>query len=110
MGKTYRHIKAAAAAKESREYRQKSFEAQYAQQLEEAQTKNQSSPYTHAKHHSDLRFACNCHECVAVLRSKHGGSRIRRIRRGERRSIRMALTGGGDQIDLTRRVRVPILS
>lgn len=110
MSKTYRHIKQAEAAKERREYRQQSLASRYASYLEDVgPAANQQPNETHAKHHSDLRFSCHCWRCIAAMRSKHGGSQIRRIRHGERRSIRIALAGGAE-IDLTRRVRVPQLS
>ena len=71
---------------------------------------NQYPPETHAQHHSDLRFACHCYECLAAMRGATGNRKLRRIRHGERRSIRVALATNPLRIDLTRRVRVIPLS
>ncbi len=70
---------------------------------------NQEMPQIHPKHASDLRFACHCYDCLAAMRGTTGGQKLRRIRRGERREIRMVLVTRKN-IDLTRRIPVGYLS
>ena len=96
MSNTYRHVE---HAKLRKEYKASPKDRWH------PSIENQEMPEIHPKHASDLRFACHCYECLAVLRGATGGSKLRRIRHGERRAIRMALVTGKN-IDLTRRIPV----
>ena len=83
MSNTYRHVEHAKLRKEQRSdplghYPQPSIN-------------NQVQPYYGPRRASDLKIDIRNWDCTVAMRSKHGGKKLRRIRRGARRTMRMAL-------------------
>ena len=83
MSNTYRHVEDAKLRKDQRA----DPEAHYGH----PSIKNQAQPYYGPKRASDIKIDIRSWDCAVAMRSKHGGKKLRRIRRGARRTMRMAL-------------------
>ena len=83
MSNTYRHVEHAKLRKEQR--------ADPLRHHYQPSIKNQVQPYHGPQTASDLKIDIRSWDCTVAMRSKHGGKKLRRIRRGARRTMRMAL-------------------
>ena len=83
MSNTYRHVEHAKLRKEQR--------SDPLRHYPQPSINNQVQPYYGPPMASDLKIDIRSWDCTVAMRSKHGGKKLRRIRRGARRTMRMAL-------------------
>jgi hypothetical protein len=83
MSKTYRHVEHAKLRKEQR--------SDPLRHYPQPSINNQYQTYYGPQMASDLKIDIRSWDCTVAMRSKHGGKKLRRIRRGARRTMRMAL-------------------
>lgn len=83
MSNTYRHVEHAKLRKEQRSDPMRHYP--------QPSINNQVQPYYGPPMASDLKIDIRSWDCTVAMRSKHGGRKLRRIRRGARRALRVAL-------------------
>ena len=83
MSNTYRHVEHAKLRKEQR--------ADPMRHTHQPSIKNQVQPYYGPKRASDIKIDLYSWDCAVVLRKPTGNNKLRRIRRGARRAMRVAL-------------------
>ena len=84
MSNTYRHVEHAKLRKEQRADPETHCSGH-------PSIRNQFQSYYGPPMASDLKVDIRSWDCTVAMRSKHGGKKLRRIRRGARRTMRMAL-------------------
>ena len=102
MSNTYRHVEHAKLRKEQRADPETHCSGH-------PSIRNQYQPYYGPKMASDLKIDIRSWDCTVAMRSKNGGRKLRRIRRGARRAMRIALQQRRNELPETK-LTVPYLA